>query len=851
MTRISITDWHFKAEHESQWLPAVVPGCVHIDLLRNNRIPDPFYGTHEHQLQWIDKQNWVYEAVLCLTEEWFKDTHLTLTFTGLDTYADVYVNDVHVLSSDNMFRTWVIDVKEAVQLGENRIRVMLYSPIQTDLPKCEQVSYPLPAPNDQSELGEMGDRKLSVWARKAPYHYGWDWGPRFVTSGIWRKVRLESWSEPRLQDLFIRQDEVSAACAKLTAVMEIEADQAGVYDLQLTADQHQWTRQVQLTAGHQTIEWPIEITDPRLWWCNGLGKPELTTFHLSMTMLNQAEILSEQTVTTGLRSIRLITEPDEAGHTFYFELNGKAVFIKGANHIPNDSFLSEVTASRYLHEIETAVASLMNMLRVWGGGVYEDDQFYQLCDQHGLLVWQDFMFACSMYPGNEEFLHSIELEARDNVKRLRNHPSIALWCGNNEMDSAWAHYVEHQGWGWKEKLPAEAREELWAAYEAIFHRILPEAVEQYAPGAYYWPSSPLAVWSGDAAQHTTIRSTSGDMHYWGVWHESEAFERYNQVISRFMSEYGFQSFPEYSTVRAYAEEQDLQLESDVMLAHQKNNRGNQLIKQYMDMYMKPPKDFPSFLNMSQILQSEAIQTAITAHRRHKPYCMGSLYWQLNDCWPVASWSSMDYFGRWKALQYGIKRSFQPLLLSIIETDDDQIEIHLISDVPEPVTGELHIELLDHQGHLLRSESIPAEAGYDQAKQITVLQKSKWLYDHKPYDLIMRVTFIPHSIELPQEACEAIYYFARLRDLDLIEPEINVVEYQFRDGTELKLSSNVLARHVRLSTEMEGHFSDNDIDLIPGMERTIRFYAHTEEGFKAQSIAPEHIQITSMYDYIMK
>lgn len=847
MQCLPLRNWRFKAEHDSDWMTAVVPGCVHMDLLRNNRIEDPFYGTNEHQLQWIDKQDWVYEATFTLSEDWLNNTHLTLSFYGLDTYADVYINDVHILSSDNMFRTWTVEVKENARLGNNLIRVMLHSPIKTDLPKNEGIDYSIPAPNDQSVLGGLGDQQISVWARKAPYHYGWDWGPRFVTSGIWREVKLEGWSEPRIQDLFIRQDEVSTDHAKLTAVLEIQSDRAGAYALQLSADDDEWACNVELKVGKQVIELPIEMAHPRLWWCNGLGKPELTTFDVRLS--DQDRIVSELSVRTGLRSIRLITEPDERGHQFYFELNGVPVFVKGANHIPNDSFLTELTESRYRHEIETAAASHMNMLRVWGGGVYEDDLFYQLCDEYGLLVWQDFMFACSMYPGDEAFLHNIQAEAHDNIKRLRHHPCIALWCGNNEIDSAWAQYVENQGWGWKEKLTEGAREELWTAYNAIFHHILPDAVAQYAPGAYYWPSSPLSVLSGDSAQHTTLHSTSGDMHYWGVWHESEPFERYNKVISRFMSEYGFQSFPEYASVRTYAEEQDLSLESEVMLAHQKHNRGNQLIKQYMDMYMEPPKDFTSFLNMSQVLQAEAIKTAIEAHRRNKPYCMGTLYWQLNDCWPVASWSSMDYFGRWKALQYAIKRSFQPLLLSIIATEDEMIEVYLISDLRETITGQVMIELYDSEGHLLKAENREAEAGYERAELITALKRSEWLAGHEANDLVLRVTFVSSSTEKPFEACESLFYFVRLKDMKLRQPHIRVEEEAGAQANELILNTDVMARRVRLTVEIEGHFSDNDIDLIPGIERRITFYARTDAGFKAQSLAPEQVKITSMYDYV--
>ncbi|UUZ86276.1 hypothetical protein LJK88_24420 [Paenibacillus sp. P26] len=419
---------------------------------------------------------------------------------------------------------------------------------------------------------------------------------------------------------------------------------------------------MRLAQGMNRVELEVRVEQPKLWWCRGLGNPYLYTFQAQP--LDRDRIVAEKSVRTGLRSMKLVRQQDVEGTSFYIELNGLPVFAKGANHIPNDSFITEVTYERYKHEVGAAVESNMNMLRVWGGGIYEQDAFYELCDEYGSLVWQDFMFACSMYPGDEAFLANVRAEAEENVKRLRNHPCIALWCGNNEIDTAWSHYDEQAGWGWKQQYTADLRERIWADYEAVFHRILPEAVEEYAPGTAYWPSSPMTGLTGDRTQHAHSSTTSGDIHYWGVWHAVEPFEKYNVHIGRFMSEYGFQSFPEYRSVRAYAEEKDLALESEVMLAHQKNGRGNQLIKQYMDMYLPGPKDFPSFLYLSQVLQAEAMKTAIEAHRRRKPFCMGSLYWQMNDCWPVASWAGMDYYGRWKALQYYAKRSFSDILLSI-------------------------------------------------------------------------------------------------------------------------------------------------------------------------------------------
>lgn len=836
-------NWTFKACEDQEWLPAQVPGCVHTDLLKLDKIPDPFYGTNEKEIQWIDKKDWEYRTVFDINEDLLSQEHLEIVFDGLDTYADVYVNDQHVLSADNMFRVWNVDVKSIVKASGNVLRIRFRSPIQEDLPKLEKLGYALPASNDQSDVGGLGDKRVSIFARKAPYHYGWDWGPRFVTSGIWREARLEGWSEVRINDVFIRQNEVTASAASLTAIVEVETFNPIETIIRIGTDGQTWEQAASLQAGVQTIEIPVSINEPKLWWSRGLGDPHMYSFVTEV--LKEEQVLADSTVKTGLRSIRLVRDKDEAGASFYFELNGVAVFAKGANHIPNDSFITEITAERYRHEIVSAAESNMNMLRVWGGGIYEEDVFYELCDEYGLLVWQDFMFACSMYPGDEAFLNSVRHEAIDNVKRLRNHPSIVLWCGNNEIDSAWAHYIEDGGWGWKKDYNAEQREKIWADYEAIFHELLPEVVEAYAPGVDYWPSSPLVSLTNDEKQHANPSTSEGDIHYWGVWHSVEPFENYNVYVGRFMSEYGFQSFPEYKSVRRYAEEEDLALESEVMLAHQKNGAGNRLIKQYMDMYMHEPKDFPSFLYMSQVLQAEAMKTAIEAHRRRKPYCMGTLYWQMNDCWPVASWAGMDYFGNWKALQYYAKRSFSDVLVSVDGTKEDRTDVYLISDQLQPVEGQLQVQLIGFDGTVYREEEHAVSLESNSGKQVLSLNNADWLQGSDAAATLLR-------LELKQKGHANIvqeHYFAPSKDLGLKQAAIQVTEVQESDGSYVVLESDTLAKQVWISTEAEGVFSDNFFDLIPGIPVKVKFTSR--EGLQHAGAASETgaIEVRSMADFI--
>ncbi|WP_375104843.1 glycoside hydrolase family 2 protein [Paenibacillus sp. RS8] len=840
---MKLAKWEFRGCGDEEWLPATVPGTVHTDLLKNGKIEDPFYGMNEHNLQWIDKKDWEYQTTLQLGEEWSGLSCTELIFEGLDTYADVYVNNVHVLAADNMFLAWRVDVKDQLKIGENNIRVRFRSVVKEDLPKLAKLGYTLPAPNDQSELGGLDEQRISVFARKAPYHYGWDWGPRFLTSGIWREASLEGRDEVQITDLYIRQNVITKEEARLTAIIEVDAPTAWQGMLRISADGLEWMRTVTLEGGKQQVEMDIVIDQPQLWWCRGLGEPHLYTFQADL--LQGKEAIISKSVRTGLRSIQLIRERGAKGTSFSFALNGVPVFAKGANHIPNDSFITEVTEERYRHEIVTAVESNMNMLRVWGGGFYEEEIFYKLCDEYGLLVWQDFMFACSMYPGDEAFLANVKKEAEYNVKRLRNHPCIALWCGNNEIDSAWSQFEENMGWGWKEKIDAEHRASMWADYEKIFHHILPEAVTAFHPGVDYWPSSPLRDLTGNMDQHATRMAGDGDVHYWGVWHGIEPFENYNTKVGRFMSEYGFQSFPELKTVMSYAEEQDLELTSKVMLAHQKNGRGNLLIKEYMDMYLPQPKDFKAFLYMSQILQAEAIRIAIESHRRNKPYCMGTLYWQMNDCWPVASWAGMDYNGRWKALQYTVRSSFKDVLLSIDGTDRERIDVHVVSDLRRAITAELMLRLYKFDGSVLREWTHPVELGADSTAIVFSSPVVELLEGHGSDEVVLEISLQADGQVIDRK----VHYFVPETEIPLRHSVITIKETPDSGGLSFTVTSDVLARGVYLISEDEGIFSDNFFDLLPGQSKTIVFSQRGKDGRDWTPAVPKGLKVQSMVDFV--
>lgn len=806
------TAWQMHETTSEKWIPAVVPGCVHSDLLRNKLIPEPYYRTNEKDLQWIDKKDWEYKTEFTLSETNLKNTNIELVFEGLDTYADVFLNDKLVLKADNMFREWVINAKPELKKGKNEIRIYFHSPIQKGLELLKANGFELKAANDQAENGGLKkEEAVSPFIRKAPYHFGWDWGPRFVTSGIWQPVFLRAWNDLKMTDFYVEQKLLSDEKAQLNGQVEIQSDKAGKAEVVITVNEKESVRQtIKLNKGANIVNIPFVIPNPKRWWSNGLG--EATLYHIS-ARVSTDKSSDETSRNIGLRTLRVINKPDSAGHSFYFELNGVPVFAKGENHIPNDMFLEKVTNEVYDWEIQTAVKSNLNMIRVWGGGIYENDYFYELCDKYGILVWQDFMFACTLYPGNESFLNSVSKEVDYQVKRLRNHPSIALWCGNNEIDVAWQNFNPNGDWGWKKAYNANQRKQIWSAYDTIFNKILAKAVHSYSSQTTYWQSSPSSL---VPKQHANDKNANGDVHYWGVWWGKHPFEKYTDNIGRFMSEYGFQSFPELETVKKYALPEDYDIESEVMRHHQRSSIGNVTIKEYMDMYYRKPLDFEKFLYVGQVLQAYGIQFAIEAHRRAMPYNMGSLVWQINDCWPVASWSSCDYYHRWKALQYEIKRSFEPVIISAFE-QKGKTDITVISDKLENIQADFEMKLFNFSGKELSSKHIPVLI-QPNAPTVVFSENTQVLSD-QPNDSYLLLTLKAKDGIISRK----VHYFTQPKNLKLTKPNILSKVEIVDNKWIITLKSDVLAKDVYLNFEgVEGFFSDNYFDLLTGTERKITF-----------------------------
>lgn len=803
--------WKFKQAGTEKWYPATVPGVVHTDLLDNQLIKDPFFRLNEKELQWIDKGDWVYETTFTLSPEMQENDNARLHFKGLDTYVDVYLNGQQILSANNMFREWYADIKTLLKPSGNTLTVYFHSPVKIDIPKWDALPFQYEAGNDQSENGGLGEKKISIFARKAGYHYGWDWGPRLVTSGIWRPITVEAWNNARIENIQVIQKNVNKDSAVIITVAEIRADKA-FPDTKIDISDGNTgkafgTVSMNLEKGLNKIEIPFTIYDPELWWCNGLGKPNLYDFKTELSLNNK--LTDSRIEKIGIRWIRLINEPDKNGRTFYFELNGVPVFAKGANYIPNDSFLPRVSREKYEKTILDAVNVNMNMLRIWGGGIYEDDYFYELCDKYGIMVWQDFMFACSLYPAEGELLENIRQEAIDNVRRLRNHPCIALWCGNNECNDGWF------GWGWKrkyEKMNPEYAQKIWQQFTDQYHVVLPEVVQEYMPGCDYRPSSPFARPDGPSDDH------SGDRHYWEVWHGKVPITNYNLEKSRFFSEYGFQAFPEFASVKQYApEEEDWNIGSEVMMSHQRGgSHANNLINTYLENEYRKPKNFESFLYMNHILQGDAIKTAIEAHRRAMPYCMGTLFWQHNDCWPVASWSSRDYYGRWKAQHYFCRQAYRDILISPI-AENGVLNIYGVSDRMENTKGTLKIEVIDFNGKVISRKTQSVDLPANSSHILFTAKPEELLKGERKENVVIHTEFTDNKRNLYTNN----YFLVKQKEMNYPATEISRSIKTVKGGYEVTLSSKKFARGVFMSLEgIDNFFEDNYFDLLPGKKTSV-------------------------------
>lgn len=800
--------WEFSQAGIGKWMTGIVPGTVHQDLIRHELLPDPFYGTNEKNIQWVENEDWEYRTSFLLTEEQLNRDGAQLIFEGLDTYADVYLNGSLLLKADNMFVGYTLPVKSILHKGENLLHIYFHSPIRQTLPQFESNGFNYPADNDHHE------KHLSVFTRKAPYSYGWDWGIRMVTSGVWRPVSLRFYDVATINDYHVKQLELTDHKAQLANEVQINSvlPQQKTAELEVIVSlEGQKVSEIKepivLRPGINTFTLPIEITNPLRWMPNGWGKPILYDF--SSRIICNRQVVAEQSHRIGLRTIKLVNEKDADGESFYFEVNGIPMFAKGANYIPQDALLPNASPQRYETLFKDIKEANMNMVRVWGGGTYEDNRFYDLADENGILVWQDFMFACTPYPSNPTFLKNVEAEACYNIRRLRNHASLVMWCGNNEILEALKY------WGYQKKYTSEIYQGMLSGYDKLFRKLLPAKVKELDTDRFYMHSSPyLANWGRPESWGI------GDSHNWGVWYGQKPFESLDTDIPRFMSEFGFQSFPEMKTIATFAAPEDYQIESEVMNSHQKSSIGNALIRTYMERDFIVPEKFEDFVYVGLVLQGQGMRHGLEAHRRNRPYCMGTLYWQLNDSWPVVSWSSIDYYGNWKALHYQAKRAFAPIHINPVQ-QGDSLCVYLLSDRLDAMDQmTLEMQLIDFAGKqlrksvLLKSVLVPANS----SQCVYKLETNTWLSAEERRHAFIQVILKDKSGLIVDKA---IHFLSKTKDLLLPQTKITY-KVKTQDGQcELTLHASHLAKDVFIEIPLQGaRFSDNFFDLLPGQQKTV-------------------------------
>ncbi len=803
-----------EAYTDNAWIEGQVPGSVHTDLLSGGIIPDPFVADNELQVQWVAERDWCYKLTFPLSVDLLSEQKIFLVCDGLDTMAELSIEGKVLGQTDNMFRQYKWDITEFISGEKVEVQVLFRSTVAYMQEK--QAEYPLIGPSQSIPGG--------AHVRKAPCQFGWDWGPQLPPTGIWKEMRLEGYSQAYLDDVFVRQIHHDRSVT-VRADIHMDRWEKGTCRavLQLTSqDSVEKTIELQLPDDKTTGTLSLEVDDPQLWWPNGYGAQPLYTAEVSL--YRDDKTLDRKRFQLGLRTLELRREPDEFGTSFTFVINGIPIFAKGANWIPADSFPNRLTHTHLDHLVRSAAEANMNMLRVWGGGFYEEERFYDLCDQYGILVWQDFAFSCSVYSGDEGFIENVRVEAVQNIRRLRHRASLALWCGNNEMEWGWA------GWGWTQRVPPEYK----VYYDQMFHHMLPELCAAEDPDHPYWPSSP----SSGVPFEDPGSVRAGDTHNWEVWHGGRPFEHYREHNSRFVSEFGFQSLPPLETIRTYAEESDWNMTSYMMEHHQRNASGNGKIINYMTAHYRLPKDFPSLVYLTQLLQAEAVRTGVEYWRRNRKCTSGTLYWQLNDCWPVASWASLDYYGRWKALHYTAKRFYAPLLLSAEEEKIDVksdatthqtgylfqpkpgpfMALFLTSDLTEKWQGTVRWSLETLQGEVLKSGRVNAAVDPLSAISVCSLDFDAEINRDNERDVVL----VYELWQSNQRLRIGLFSFVPSKHLDLKDPGLSANVTEVDGGFMIEVTAISLARYVWLKFEgADVVFEDNFFDLPAGRSVNVR------------------------------
>ena len=791
---------------EARWFPARVPGSVQQDLIAAHRVPDPFKGIDEAPIQWAGLTSWQFRRVIDVTPAMLARGHVDLVFDGLDTFATVTVNGRKLLTADNAHRRWRVDVKAALRPGRNELVVAFASPIRTLQPMVLAEPNPLPGEYDSAFGDEPKGKQTSPYIRKPKYQYSWDWAPRLVTIGLWRPVRLEAWDEARIDGFRIDQEAVNDSEARLTARWRIIADSPANVTVRARVTgpdgkQIEVSRPASLVAGENWVSAPITIAKPQRWWPVGYGAQPL--YSVDALLDTRGETSDHVAQRIGLRTSELIRK----NGSFGFRINGVPIFAKGANLIPFDSFPTRVSDAQMRQILTSARDANMNMVRVWGGGYYLDDSFYALADEMGLMVWQEFMFGGAVTPADAAFRDNVRVEAEEQVERLQPHPALVGWSGGNEVLSGWEHWSDRKDF--KQRVGADEQERIGTGMAVLFDRVLRDAVLTRAPGTPYWPGSPSADYDGP-----TDTDKDGDRHFWDVWSGSKPVERYLDSCPRFMSEYGFQAMPDLSTIRDFAGKGPLAIDSPVLKAHQKflAGEGNSRLQLYLDQRLRKPRDFADLVYLTQVNQAQAIEIAARHHRACRPVTLGSLYWQLNDTWPAISWSSIDYNGQWKLLQYAARRFFAPQAI-VAEDKDGATRIALVSDATAPIAAEWRVRAFDMAGKPLGAKSAKVTLEPLGAQEAANIADADLFAGADP-----KASFAVAELMIDARAVSRTIVERSLpKDMAYPAPGLTVRW----EGKRVTITASALARAVMLDFgDLAAQPSDDGFDLLPGESVTI-------------------------------
>ena len=803
--------WRMREADSETWHSAHVPGSVYADLMADGTMPDPFWRENELDAFERMKKDYVYQRAFTVTEAQLAHAHVELVCEGLDTLAHVSLNGHEIAFADNMHITWVWDVKEQLHTGENTLEIRFDSPIRYCAKKAEE------APGWESSDATPGFRHL----RKAHCMFGWDWGPRLPDAGIWRPIFLRTWDAARLENALMLQAHHDGV-VDVTIRPEIAGESA--WSAEITAPDGEVMIIPKTTAAEQVVT----IQNPQLWWPNGLGKQPLYRVTVRLAAGDT------RTWRIGLRTMTVSREKDEWGEEFCHVVNGVKVFAMGADYIPEDNILARVTPERTRRLLEGCKAANFNAIRVWGGGYYPDDAFYDICDELGLLVWQDLMYACAFYDLTPDFERSIRVETHQNVARLRHHASLALICGNNEMEmfmaGANSALINHRTWEFVPTYPHHITD-----YVKMFEYILPAIVKETAPQTYWWPASPSSGGNFDAPND----ENRGDNHYWDVWHGEKPFTEYRKFFFRYASEFGFQSFPCLKSVEQFTLPDDRNIFSRVMERHQRNQAANGKILSYLSQTFRYPNSFDDLLYASQLMQAEAIRYGVEHWRRNRGRCMGAIIWQLNDIWPVASWASIDYYGRWKALHYAAKRFFAPVMVSAEEEGELSQNPKINEYHPAPLEKSFRLNvcnetLRDVTGEVVWALRTPDGAIVRQNQQTLTIpaMSAKWLdkvdcADASLTGHYVSFAFVVDDVALSEGTC----IFCAPKHFEFVDPRLTVETR----GDTLVVTSHAYAKQVWLESEdADLLLDDNAFDMNPGT-KVVRVLRGTAEKVRGRSV----------------